>query len=738
MTRLLPAWFALVLSAGAPAQDPPPAPPAPAEADRRRIEELVSILEDETEREALIERLRLLLSATEPEPPPPAGGPLAGVVNAVAIVSGRLGEAGTGLIEQAGAVPGRLRALGERLRDPGARDALLADTGWVAASLLLGLAAFYAVAFALRGWVRSLSRAPLQPRALFARIAIVAGRALLRLAPCLALLPVSLLATGALAPSEGAGLVAGALLFAVALRRVATVLIDLLFCKDGSQVRLLPIGDDHAHRLRRHLQRFASVAIWGQAILACARVLGADPDLTAALGNLYGVTLVVLAILIVLAERKPVHAALQRWVDHDPEQPHAAPSLARRLAGAVAAFWWPLAILYVLALFGVWASGAPGGAWFVLRTTVWSALAIAAAFALALALRALLGPIRERIMRQFRNVPELRLELPRYVRWLQIGIEVVIAVVAGGFLLELWGAEGIATLLSEPVRAIAATLVQILLILLAAAVTVDAVTILTRRFLEHRERLGRATSRTRTLVPLMRAFAKVAITTIAVLMVLSTIGIEMGPLLAGVGIIGLALGFGAQTLVKDVITGFFILLEDSMSVGDICMVNGTGGLVEAITLRSVRLRDLQGTVHTIPFSSVSTVSNMTMDFSHCVVDVPVAYHENVDEVLTVVHRIGEEMRADPALSSDILEPIEMIGLDQFGESAVVLRARFKTKTASQWKVGREFNIRMKREFDRLGIEIPFPYRTVVLRDPDHVVRDGAERAAEPDRKQQDR
>ena len=192
-------------------------------------------------------------------------------------------------------------------------------------------------------------------------------------------------------------------------------------------------------------------------------------------------------------------------------------------------------------------------------------------------------------------------------------------------------------------------------------------------------------------------------------------GLNIQPLpalLAGAGVIGLAVGFGAQTLVKDVITGVFILAEDQFRVGDVVRVNDKSGLVEEITIRTIRLRDLGGNVHMIPFSSVEMVENMTKDFSRYVFDVGIAYREDVDEVIDVLRDLGAEMQADDYYGPLINQPIEIMGLDQFADSAVIIRARLTTKPIKQWEVGREFNRRMKRMFDELGIEIPFPHQTI--------------------------
>ena len=219
-------------------------------------------------------------------------------------------------------------------------------------------------------------------------------------------------------------------------------------------------------------------------------------------------------------------------------------------------------------------------------------------------------------------------------------------------------------------------------------------------------------ARARTLLPLARNALFVLILTMALLTVLSELGVNIGPLLAGAGVIGLAIGFGAQTLVKDIITGAFILFEDSISVGDYVTVGGLSGTVEGITIRTIRLRDSRGTVHTVPFSAIDTVTNMTKDFAYHVAEVGVAYREDVDEVTELLREIGEEMQNDPTIGKDLLEPITIDGVDSLADSAVVVRARLKTVAGSQWRIKRAFNGLVKKRFDARGIEIPYPHQTI--------------------------
>ncbi|TVQ29546.1 MAG: mechanosensitive ion channel family protein [Spirochaetaceae bacterium] len=217
-----------------------------------------------------------------------------------------------------------------------------------------------------------------------------------------------------------------------------------------------------------------------------------------------------------------------------------------------------------------------------------------------------------------------------------------------------------------------------------------------------------------TMRSTINSLVSVAVFTVALVVVLGQLGIEIGPILAAAGVLGLAVGFGAQTLVADLISGFFILLDDQIRVGDVVEIAGKGGLVEKVNLRMITLRDLAGNVHFVRNGSIGTVTNMTKEYSRYVFDIGVAYRENVDEVIDVIRIVDEALRSDPTYSDSILEPIEILGLDAFADSAVIVKARTKTRPIKQWEVGREFNRRLKKAFDARGIEIPFPHVTLYM------------------------
>ncbi|MDK2977048.1 MAG: moderate conductance mechanosensitive channel [Candidatus Marinimicrobia bacterium] len=220
-----------------------------------------------------------------------------------------------------------------------------------------------------------------------------------------------------------------------------------------------------------------------------------------------------------------------------------------------------------------------------------------------------------------------------------------------------------------------------------------------------------SSKRVQTLMNLTSQGVTILLWTVAILMVLTQIGVEIGPLLAGAGILGLAVGFGAQNLVKDIISGFFMILEDQIRVGDVAILNGTGGLVEKMNFRVTVLRDISGTVHVFPNGSITTLSNMTNEWSAYVFDVGVAYKENTDTVTEVIQEVLEGLKKDKALGSSILET-EIFGVDGLGDSAVTIKGRIKTIPLKQWAVGREFLRRVKLEFDARDIEIPFPHQTL--------------------------
>ena len=257
--------------------------------------------------------------------------------------------------------------------------------------------------------------------------------------------------------------------------------------------------------------------------------------------------------------------------------------------------------------------------------------------------------------------------------------------------------------------------IQIILIIILTFVLLKVATFITKKISTLLARKAddiEYTKRSGTLSGVIHWILRVVILAVAAFFALEQLGVPVAPILTAAGVAGLAVGFGAQNLVQDFISGFFLLLEDQVRVGDVVNIGDKGGLVEKITLRMVILRDFAGTVHFIRNGKIDVISNMTKDYSNYVFNLGVAYRENTDEVIKVLKDIDDEMRHDADYKNDILAPIEVAGLDSFGDSAVIIKARIKTKPIQQWRVGREYNRRIKLKFDELGIEIPFPHQTI--------------------------
>jgi small conductance mechanosensitive channel len=218
---------------------------------------------------------------------------------------------------------------------------------------------------------------------------------------------------------------------------------------------------------------------------------------------------------------------------------------------------------------------------------------------------------------------------------------------------------------------------------------------------------GAAAKRIKTLVSVLWTIANGVLWFLVIVIVLGQIGVNVAPILAGAGVVALAVGFGTQHLVRDLVSGFFLLLENQIRVGDVAVINGTGGLVEAVTFRTVILRDQAGVVHVFPNGSINTLANTTLDWSAYVIDVSIAAKEDPDRVMGIMRGAAEGMKADDQYGPLMLEPIEIFGVDNFGDSVVIIKARFKTLPSQQHRIGREYRRRLKKIFDAEGVQSPF-------------------------------
>lgn len=273
------------------------------------------------------------------------------------------------------------------------------------------------------------------------------------------------------------------------------------------------------------------------------------------------------------------------------------------------------------------------------------------------------------------------------------------------------------SLVNWVVKELPGMIILVIIIMIALRLIAYSLSRLKKRLVLRAEKEDLADSlesekRLNTLFSIIQGLVKIVFYTVFLMVFLRKVSVDIGPILASAGIIGLAVGFGAQELVRDFIAGFFMLVENQVRAGDVAVINGTSGLVEKIELRTITLRDFTGTVHIFQNGKVNTLSNMTKEWSAIVFDIGVAYKEDINNVIEIMKNVGGEMQADPEFSDKILEPIEVFGLDKFDNSALIVKARIKTLPIQQWTVGREYRKRLKYAFDKANVEIPFPHTTV--------------------------
>jgi small conductance mechanosensitive channel len=315
--------------------------------------------------------------------------------------------------------------------------------------------------------------------------------------------------------------------------------------------------------------------------------------------------------------------------------------------------------------------------------------------------------------------PDLEEKANRYMQIVRKGLTAVVVGITFGVIGEIWGVPVSEVVASDTAGSVILRAVTIIFTLAILVCIIEICNALSAYLLSERRarRKKEISQKQKTLIPVFRTAINIAAAFVGGIIILDRLGVNTTPILAGAGIVGLAVGFGSQTLVKDVINGLFILFEESIRVGDYATVGNQEGIVESVGLRTVKLRDVNGTVHVIPNSTIDSVSNYSKVFSRTVMDIGIGYQEDVDEVMGILRELGEELQKDPEYGLSILEPLEILGLERFEDSAVIIRARFKTQPLKQWGVKREFYRRMKRVFDERGIEIPFPHQTLYMGEP---------------------
>ena len=492
-----------------------------------------------------------------------------------------------------------------------------------------------------------------------------------------------------------------ALIVANVIVRLVMALARMILAPVAGSLRLLPIKDVDANYMFIWTRRLTDVSVYGYALVQVSQILGLPPEGADTFLKIIGLFVALLLVVFVLQNR----ILVANWLRGSEETGASTP-----FRGKIADIWHVPALIYVVALYAVWALAVEDGFAKLLQATVLTIIILVAARLIQLAINRTSRRIFSLKPEVKQRYPSLEARANKYQPILEKTTSIVVNIVAAITILEAWGVDAFDWLRTPFGQRVTGSLITISLLLIIAIMIWEITSAVVERYLSRAE--GAVSARTRTLLPLLRTSMLVILVTLVVMVTLSELGLNIGPLLAGAGVIGLAIGFGAQTLVKDIITGLFILVEDHISVGDVVKVGSHAGTVEKLTLRTIQLRDVGGTVHVVPFSAVTTLENMTKDFSRYVFNIGVAYREDTDHVVDVLRELGEELLQDEQYKPFILEPLEILGVDSFGDNAVNIKARITTVPVKQWSIGREFNRRMKMRFDELGIEIPFPHRTI--------------------------
>ena len=460
----------------------------------------------------------------------------------------------------------------------------------------------------------------------------------------------------------------------------------------------------------RWIRRLANVIVYPYFLLVAARGFALTPESFAALVKLLGLVVLIMLIYATIKARRAVRNWLTDQADDGDDTAH---SLAETTVSRVGEIWHIVAIALLIACYITWVLDIEGGFIFLFQGLVFTALIVVAVRLLLSAAQRLVAflvqseqPTDDRLLAQ---------RARRYTGPAQTAAQILIYFIGFLALLQAWQINIVGWFGTGVGQEVLGRGIGIIVILVIAVIAWELTSELTERYmrsLSSDKRPGQRQARMRTLLPLMQKALLVAIVVITTFIVLSELGVDIAPLLAGAGVLGLAVGFGAQTLVKDIITGIFNIVEDTMAVGDVVSVAGHSGTIEDISIRSVVLRDYSGTVHSIPFSSISSVENMTKRFSYAVIDIGVGYREDTDEVVGALREIGAGLREDATFNANIMSDLEIAGVQELGDSAVVIRCRFKCRAGTQWGVKREMNRRIKHDFDARGIEIPYPHQTI--------------------------
>jgi small conductance mechanosensitive channel len=696
---------------GMPATPQAEADPAATDAPTAEaLQTLIRTIEDPEQRAQLLERLRTLRAAHDTGPEPAGSEKLAATVveevsEEIRRRTDTLYELAADILDSTDQIPALLEWLSQQVTDNERR------TVWIV--VITALVMILAVGLVARDFVLRLRPEPnieqhYRSHAASFTVEILAALTFggLTLGTLWASQSVATTYDLNLSTVTSAAWSLGLLLFAAMIWRAV---VRLLFGERSDGRRLLVnVGDRTARLCREGLLRIGRLGFIGSGVLYAFYKLGLPEAVFLFLVHILYLAVAGVAIVLVLRLRETVANAIRAW------SAEATGLLARFVpAGFLARTWHYLAIILILLHYLVWALKVPGGIIFLSRATLLSVAIFVVARLATLGVNKLF-PKAAPVAETEEAPPEPEERVSRLAKPLRVVLRGLILVLAVLAVASVWNTGVVNWLQSDLGQELIGLAARLALIAGITAAAFEITSIVSGRFINDKDDQGKPvhSNRSRTLAGIAANVVYFLIGMIGLFTALSQIGVETAPLLAGAGVVGLAVGFGSQAMVKDLITGLFILLGDIMRIGDVVDIAGKAGVVEAMSMRTITLRSYDGSVHIIPYGSVDVVTNMTKEFSYALLDVGVAYRENTDEVVRVIREIDDRMRKEWPYRRLILEPIDIAGVDRLDNSAVVIRMRSKTRPGEQWGIRREFLRRIKPKFDELGIEIPFPHQTI--------------------------
>ncbi|MDB5383110.1 MAG: mechanosensitive ion channel protein MscS, partial [Rhodospirillales bacterium] len=611
-------------------------------------------------------------------------------------------------------IPAMLRWMSALARDPVTQFRVL-DAGWKLALIFgLGLLAEWFTHRMLRRPRDKLdAMAPANGGhwSWFRRVPLVVARLGLDLLPVGAFAIVSYGLIGAVNPLPTTQLVILTVNNAYMVSRAVMASSRMLLSPASAQLRLLPVADETAAYITVWLRRITLVLVVGFAAAEAGLLFGLPWSAYDAITRLCLLIVTLLSVIVILQNRAAVAEVLRAPDLPEGVDPGPSRRLARGLRDRLAEVWHLIAILWLFAAWGVWALEVRDGFYRLARVSAATVLiGFTAKFLDVIARRA--------IQRGFRVGHELAQRYPglearanRYVPALKGGVSAFVTIVAGLVLLEAWGLDAFGWFKQGQLgNKLLGSLLSIGFTVFLSVLVWEVVNAAISRYLVRLARDAQASrsARVRTLLPMLRTALMVLILVFLTLNTLSEIGVNVAPLLAGAGVIGLAIGFGSQKLVQDVITGIFLLFEDAVAVGDVVQLGGLSGVVEQLSIRSIKLRAVDGSVHIVPFSAVTTVTNQTRDFGFSVHDLSIAYGQDMDKVTALLKGVVTEMRSETRWRTAIRDDLDVMGVEKFTDNALILRCRIKTDPMQRWPVQREFNSRVQHCFGVEGIAMLSP------------------------------